>query len=332
MNRSLATCGLLVVGVVIAAGGCGGGDDGGDGGGGGASASTSGGAPSGAAREALPIAYGLPRVVSTNVYLSRAMVVQAVYAASQMSGSAFTGRVATTGTLAQTPVGWQYAPTPTDKLIVRFGGQNHEFVVRNVQGNAAAPTPDAWLMLPHALSYRHTLPDVGEADIEATFDGQRFEANITGWTTVQGKRYDVTLRAAGATASQSDGSGQEVRTEYAVTGKLSGAGVEVDVNERHVSTMASASSLRLLPSQRGFASRFNGTINNVLRVGGETYAFQNVTVVTDQSARGGQGNAGVTAAGGQVTRNGSAWGTCVLQAGRVFLQTAGGPVALDVTP
>jgi len=78
--------------------------------------------------------------------------------------------------------------------------------------------------------------------------------------------------------------------------------------------------------------RVGRTPVRTIRVGGETYAFQNVTVVTDQSARGGQGNAGVTAAGGQVTRNGSAWGTCVLQAGRVFLQTAGGPVALDVTP
>ncbi|MBI1374583.1 MAG: hypothetical protein GC159_17840 [Phycisphaera sp.] len=317
-----------IVGLTFLQVGCGGGDEPGNANAAPGASTT--GVPDSARH--LPIAYGLPRVVSLNAYMSRAMVVQAVYGATQMSGSAAFGQITNTGTLAQTPAGWQYAPTPADKLVVQLGGQTHEFVIRQAQGNMQSPTPEGWLMSPHVLSYRHTVPGVAEADINAQFDGQRFDVTVVGWSTVQGQRYDVNLRAVGATVGQYDASGQETRTEYAVTGKVTGNGMDVDVNEQHVSTMAAASSTRLLPSQRGFASRFHGTINSILHAGGDTYVFQNVTVTTDQSAKGGNGNAGVVEAGGQITHNGQPFGACVLQGGQVFLQTTAGAMPLDVVP
>ena len=95
--------------------------------------------------------------------------------------------------------------------------------------------------------------------------------------------------------------------------------------------MAAATSLYSLPSQRGSASRFNAVINNVVRVGGVEYRFQNVQVQTDQSTRGNStGQAELTALDGVVMRSGQPFGRMVLQAGRAFLQTQSGMMPLDM--
>ena len=83
-------------------------------------------------------------------------------------------------------------------------------------------------------------------------------------------------------------------------------------------------------SMRGSASRFNGTLNNVLRVGEDVYKFDNVQIQTDMKGRGGTGSAGVTGAAGQVLLNGKPFGRCVLQTGKVFLVTEGGQIHLDL--
>ena len=45
---------------------------------------------------ALPIAFGLPRVVAMNAYLSRSLVVEAVYQATALSGVGMMGQVTNT--------------------------------------------------------------------------------------------------------------------------------------------------------------------------------------------------------------------------------------------
>jgi hypothetical protein len=148
-----------------------------------------------------------------------------------------------------------------------------------------------------------------------------------------GTRYEVNLRAAGQTAGSSGYHGQDAQTQYDLTGTINGSGLEIDVNERHSFSMASATGLSLLPSQRGSASRFNGVLNNVLRVGNETYQLQNVQVQTDQRTRGtASGQAGLTLLDGILLRSGQPFGRFVLQAGRAFVQTQSGLFPLDTPP
>ena len=106
----------------------------------------------------LAIAFGLPRVTSINAYISRYLVVESVYQATIASGSMF-GQIANTGTLLIAPYGVRYQPDPTDRLIVKLGDQTHEFVIKEAQGNVAAPSAMEWLLSPHVLRYTtHRLP------------------------------------------------------------------------------------------------------------------------------------------------------------------------------
>ncbi len=276
----------------------------------------------------LAIAFGLPRVTSMNAYVSRLLVVEAVFQATILSGSAF-GQIVNTGTLVVASTGVHYQPTPTDRLIVKLGEQTHEFVVKEAQGNTAAPSAMAWLLSPHVLSYTHRLPDQAQAEISVRFDGYNFGVKVQGWSMLKGERFTADLAASGQSSMVRDFHGQQVRTEYHLRGKIQGAGLDLNVDEQHVFSMAAASSLRLLPSQRGSASRFTGTLNNELQVGDNRYKLDAVEITTDMKARGGQGSAGVTSAKGQVLLNGKHFGTCVLQAGQVVLKTKRGPIKLD---
>ena len=278
----------------------------------------------------LPIAFGLPRVVALNVYMSRGLVVEAVYQATALSGGSYYGRIVNTGTLVLGPAGLQYQPSPTDRLVLKLGTQTHEFVVKNAQGNMAAATSTAWLFSPHRLHYTHRIPGQADADISLSFDGNRFQAKVKGWSMVGGVRYTVDLTASGQSATRRDYHGQEVQTEYNLSGNVQGEGFAVEVNERHTFGLAAATNLRMPQSMRGSASRFNGTLNNVLRVGEDEYKFANVQIQTDMKGRGGTGSAGVTNATGQVLLNGKPFGRCVLQSGQVFLSTENGQIPLDL--
>ena len=281
---------------------------------------------------AISVAFGLPRILALNTYMSRSFVVEAVYQATALSGGAYMGRVVNTGTLTQGYGGFQYSPQPTDRLVVNMGQQQvHEFVVHQAQGNNQAATASAWVMAPHILRYTHRLQGQAEGEISAQFDGARFQVQVRGWYVQSGVRYDVNLTASGATSGSSGYHGQDSQTQYGVSGTISGGGVAITVNEQHSSSMAAATSLYSLPSQRGSASRFNATINNVVRVGGADYQFQNVQVQVDQRTRGtGPAEGGLTGLSGVVLRSGQPFGQMVLQAGRAFLQTQSGMLPLDL--
>jgi hypothetical protein len=243
------------------------------------------------------------------------------------------GQVTNTGTLSPGyGGGFQYSPQPSDRLIVNLGPQQtHEFFVRQAQGNIQARTATEWVMSPHVLQYFHRLQGQVEAELSAQFNGTQFQVQVQGWYMQSGTRYDLNLSATGHTSGSSGYDGQDAQTQYDLTGSISGGGFEVEVHERHSSTMASATSLRLLPSQRGSASRFNGVLNNVLRIGGDEYRFQNVQVQTDQRTRGtATGQAGLTMLEGMVMRSGQPFGRLVSQSGQAFLQTQSGMLPLDM--
>jgi hypothetical protein len=281
----------------------------------------------------LVIAFGLPRIVAMNAYLSRALVVEAVYQATALSGAGMMGQVTNTGTLSPGyGGGFQYSPQPADRLIVNLGPQEaHEFIIRQAQGNIQARTAAEWVMSPHVLQYSHRLQSQAEAEMSAQFNGTQFQVQVQGWYMQSGTRYDLNLSATGHTSGSSGYDGQDAQTQYDLTGSISGGGFEVEVHERHTSSMASATSLRLLPSQRGSASRFNGILNSILRIGGDEYRFQNVQVQTDQRTRGtATGQAGLTMLEGMVMRSGQPFGRLVPQSGQAFLQTQSGLLPLDM--
>jgi hypothetical protein len=281
----------------------------------------------------LAIAFGLPRVVAVNAYLSRYLVVEAVYQATALSGSGMYGQVTNTGTLTTEFGGLQYLPQPADRLILRLGTETHEFVVMDAQGDIRAQTASAWLLMPHVLRYRHVLPGQADVELAVQFDGVIFQSEVVGWYEQSGQRYDLDLVASGQSATQRDMTGQEARTEYDLTGTISREGFSLEVSEHHTSTLAAASHpSRLLPSQRGSASRFNGTINNVLQSGGIESRFVDVQLQTDMMAQGGTGTAGLTGLTGQVFRNGTLFGQCVLENGQAFLDTGSSRIPLDLQP
>ncbi|MGD2154966.1 MAG: hypothetical protein PVG79_17000, partial [Gemmatimonadales bacterium] len=291
-------------------------------------------APTGGAdiQTGLPIAFGLPRIVAVNTYLSRSMVVEAVYQATYLSGGAQMGRIVNTGTLAVGPAGVQYAPHPSDRLVVNLGDQSHEFVVMQAQGNQQAQTASAWVAYPHILQYSHKIPGMAEATIAAQYDGSRFQVQVQGWTMQSGTRYDVNMQASGVAASSSGYHGGGSQIEYDMTGRITGGGLEIDVNEHHTSVMQSATNLRLLHRMRGSASQTNATINNVLRMGGVEYRLQNVQVQTEVRERGFEGSAGLTGLQGELLRAGQPFGRFFAQGGRAFVETASGTIALDTPP
>jgi hypothetical protein len=125
--------------------------------------------------------------------------------------------------------------------------------------------------------------------------------------------------------------GQEAQTEYDLTGTITRGGFHIEVSEHHSSSLAAANHpSRLLPGQRGSASRFNGTINNRFGAGGAELRFVDVQVQTDMMARGGTGTAGLTHLSGQVLRNGDPFGQCVLVTGQAFLDVGGHRIPLDL--
>ena len=283
--------------------------------------------------DGIRIAFGLPRIVVANMYLSRAMVVEAVYQATALSGAGMTGGIASTGTLAPGIGGtYQYSPQPTDRLVVHFGGQVHEFVVEEANGNPQAMTSDAWLLAPHQLRYEHRLVDQAAADIFVRFDGAAFEVSVQGWTTQWGARYDVNLQAAGRTGGVRDYGGQDTQTVYDLTGTVAGNGLKLDVNERHASSFVAATSLRDLPSQRGSAGQTTSTLNNGLSLGGVRYDLQNVQIEAGTRDRGGQSSGGMTGVSGVLLRDGQPYGQFVLEGGRAFIATTEGAIAMDGAP
>ncbi len=283
--------------------------------------------------DALRLAFAFPRVVAANMDMSRAMVVEAVYQATALSGAAQMGRITNTGTLSPGYGGaFQYSPQPADRLVVHYGGQVHEFVVHEANGSSQAATSDDWILSPHQLRYSHRMGSEVEVEARVRFDGSAFEASMRGWAIQQGARYDLDLQSNGRTGGVRDYDGQDIQTAYDLVGTIRGGGLSLNVAERHTSSFVSATSLRSLPSQRGSASQASATLSSTLEFGGASYQFQNVQVESGSRSRGGQDSGGVTGVSGSVLRNGQSFGQFGLQGGRALLNTGAGLIAMDGLP
>lgn len=276
------------------------------------------------------IAFGLPYVVADSVSQSRDMVVEAVYKATELTGSAQYGQVANTGTLTVKGDNVKYSPKPRNRLVVKIEGYTHEFVIKEAQGNNMAPTATSWLLDPHLLHYVHKMSGVFETEIKERFDGARFTGEVKGWYKYKDTRFDMNLTSSGGSSGTRDYHGQETKIKYGIKGKVTGGGIEVQVDEQHAMETASATNLRLLYSMRGSASRFDAALNNVLRMGGKEYKLQNVQVQTDSKTRGGESSFAITQFNGAVLKDGQPYAQCLLNQGYGALKTASGMIALEL--
>lgn len=273
----------------------------------------------------LGVGLAVPRLVAGSVYSSRSMIVEAIYFATAQSGAGLSGQVRSTGTITLSEFGAQYSPAPSDRLVAQLGTEVHEFKLKNAQGNNNAESAIAWLGNPHILEYSHTLTNQAEANITVQFDGNTFVTRVNGWSMLAGNRYDVDLLAQGATRGVSDFDGQERKTQYQLTGTVKGSGVEVTVKEQHALSLASATSLRLLHSQRGSATQIQSVVNSTVKCGGHTYRFDQVQTETGSKEKGFQSSGGIVAASGRVLRDESPFGELLLVNGSVVV-AAGGDV------
>ncbi len=264
---------------------------------------------------ALSAAFGLPRLATMGVMTSRTMLTEAVYFATAQTGAALQGQVTRSGTITGNQHGWQYSPAPADKLVVNVGGQIHEFAGIDAQGDNSAEYAVNWLAAPHRLAYRYRMPDQVEVSVQEKFDGNTFEARVIGWSALLGPRYEVELTARGAVQSQGGVDGREAQTRYDVSGRIHGDDHEIDVLEQHFSDFASSNSLRLLTSQRGWASQLRCTIGSTVRAGGDTYRFQDVQVESGMKEKGGQTTSDIVSASGTIERNGRPFAEVALRAG-----------------
>jgi hypothetical protein len=274
----------------------------------------------------LAVALGAPRLIAAATHSSRSMLVQAVYAATELSGAGAIGGITSTGTLKVTQAGAQYLPTPADKLVVELGSEKHEFVLEAVQGNHQAADPWTWMASPHQVRYRHALGDLAQAQIDVRFDGVNFEVKVKGKSRFGADSVAIDLAAKGRTGGERDYHGQDVTTQYALTGSLRGSGYEIDVKEEHALRMVSSTSMRLLQSMRGSASSVQTAIGSTLKSGGQTYAFQGLQVRSEYSEKGGQTKNQETQMAGAITRDGKPWAQCAIAGGVPVAQTSDGAV------
>jgi hypothetical protein len=267
------------------------------------------------AAKALPVAFVLPRLAAAGVMSSRSMVAEAVYFASAQTGGLLLGAITRTGTVTVTQSGAVYSPSPSTKLVVKVGDQVDEFESIDAAGGNGAATAAEWLMAPHRLSYKHRIPNQAEATVSEKFDGTRFEARLNGWATLNGIRYDVDLTSRGSTQGQGDLDGRESQTRFTITGTIHGDGVDVAVSETDSSNYASAVSIALLYSQRGWADQAKCTITSTAKAGGETFRFDDVQVESGAKEKGGRSSSGVVATSGRILRDDKPFAECMLQNG-----------------
>ncbi|MFO1053317.1 MAG: hypothetical protein U1F36_13980 [Planctomycetota bacterium] len=279
----------------------------------------------GATLPGLTAAFGLPRIVAADLMASRSMVVEAVYRASALSGATSRGAVTSTGTLAVDAQGEpRWVATPGDRLVVELGGAHHEFVLRSAQGDNTQGSAVEWLSRPHTLSYHHEVKGGPSAEVDVQFDGTRFWVHVAGDAAYDGGKVEIDLVAEGASQGVGDLDGADRTTQYACTGTLQGDGFAVEVRETQSIRFASATSLRLLPGQRGAASSATTRIDSLLRSGDAEYQFDGVQVRSDYAEKGGRVRNQETHVQGAVLHGRSPFGDCSLVDGvPVLITTAG---------
>lgn len=220
-------------------------------------------------QELLKLGTLLPSKIAKHAWVSRDLTVRGVYGATRLSRS---GRVINTGTLTQTSVGhFSYQPSPNDRLVIVLLNERHEIKVLGAKGNMQARTPGAFLNSNYDLKYSYSVPRKIEFEIRTNRIGLGFAASFKGWIIHDTKRFDFNLIAKGGNIFEnSQRAGTESRTQYNLTGIITGASVKMEVKEAHF--------FHLVSHRRDTVTHSIDKIASTLRTGRDNYKWTDVNV------------------------------------------------------
>ncbi|MHC4548455.1 MAG: hypothetical protein ACYTEZ_06725 [Planctomycetota bacterium] len=298
--------------------------------GGPATAQESGGGLGPQTRQALARGHTLPTLLGRAMYESRTIMVQAVFAATVLSGRGGTGGVVTTGTLTQQAAGtlqFRYAAQPPDKLVVKLAGRkHHELKVTEVRGDLRAATPEAFLDGNHSLAYEHFIPEQASMQVATRSVNGNWTYATKGWFVHENTRFATDFRAQGTYWFQNDMSGAENKNRYAVQGTIRGGGLSIAIKEEHHFRLVSA---QWVNRRQRTVTHSVDVNNNTLAVGRDTFRWVDAKIAkVFTNGRPSSVNEDWQATG-QVLRNDRPFGVYRLQTqpttGKlVFLLVAGG--------
>ncbi len=226
---------------------------------------------------------------------------KAVFLASQLGAGG--QQLLTTGTLTEQGQNWNYAPTPTDRLLVQFqSGTNLNYYVTRMEGTFSGDAAN-FLQQPHVFNYRVTSPPT----MDLTFTTEipsgtcNFAATARGTLAWGGVTYTLDLTLAGQYCFESGFGYYSLLNDYRTTGTVTAPGFNLRVDQRR--------RFELITSDRDSSSSEEEWNNNTLTVGADTFKWDNTK--KQKSFKNGKPSSidEYWQAHGAVLKNGAAFGT-----------------------
>ncbi len=279
--------------------------------------------------QALRQTFETPRQLVGKAYLSRRILLEALFQSTGLSERGPAAGTVSSGTLTVQGTDSGYEAQPTDRLVVHIEGQTHEFIIEEMRGNFLAHDAAEWLTSTHALRYRYRVPGQAELSVVLSFDRVLFEMSISGWYVDSGTRFDTDLVAKGQASGTLDQYGQQVWANFTATGSLRGGGLEIDVRQQHNGSLGVSSGVLHPDASRASpAGRSRVAISNSVRMGQEVYGFSEVEIETEIRLAPGTAEAVLVSLTGSVFRGGQLFGTMVLQGGQPLVQAGSTTISL----
>jgi hypothetical protein len=203
---------------------------GGGGGGGGAGAPPAG--PSASEREAaIRMGFDAPSEAHDAGDAGVMLTLEAVATASVAAGGL---ELITTGTLTQTGGSFQYAATPTDRLVIAWSdATTTELFISQLSGDLEAETSEDFLSGDHAVTTRVVRADVADFTVVTQKSGGTRDGSIVGMVAVEGVAYQVDLQETGTTTSEVDAGAVDYESESSMTGTITAPGFSLIAQESY---------------------------------------------------------------------------------------------------
>ena len=159
------------------------------------------------------------------------LTLEAVAVASVAAGGV---QLVTTGTLTQTGASFQYAATPTDRLVIAWSdATTTELFITQLDGNLDAETSEDFLSDDHTVTARVVRAGVADFTVSSSKSGGTRSGTILGMVAVQGVDYQVDLSETGTTTSDVGGSSVDYESESSMTGTITATGFSLVAQETY---------------------------------------------------------------------------------------------------
>lgn len=283
--------------------------------------------------QALRMAFATPRELVGRAYLSRRILMEALFQATALSERAASAGIVSSGTLIVQGTDIGYDVEPADRFVVDLDGRAHEFTVEEIQGNFLAASATEWLVSTHALRYRYRRAEQSELSVVLSYDQVLFSMDISGWHVDSGTRFDTDLVASGQASGTLGENGHQLWASFSTTGSLRGGGLEITVRQEHRGNLGVSSGVLHPDASRAVASgRSRVNLNNNVRMGEEVYGFNKVEMATEVHLTAGAAEVELISLTGSLFRGGDLFGSLVLLDGQPVVQVGPNRISLAGTP